>query len=157
MVEGQMERPSGGRRSLPERAPLRAWAVSHPADVVDFFVYVVVLNLAVEYLPQVISESFTWSLLTALLLKVALEVVLRLKGVVLSRFHAANARLARTLLALLLWTVAAGSKLVVLWLIDIASGGAVSLGGFVSVTLLVVFLMLSRAAVRRLLYGPRDP
>ena len=39
------------------------------AAVVDVFVYVVVLNLFVEYLPQVISETFTLSLLTAVLLK----------------------------------------------------------------------------------------
>jgi hypothetical protein len=38
-------------------------------------------------------------------------------------------------------------------LIDIVFGGSVSLGGFVPVTLLVVALLMSRAAVRRLLYG----
>ena len=48
-------------------------------DVVDVFVYVVVLNLAIEYVPAVISEGFTLSLLTAVLLKVALELVLLLK------------------------------------------------------------------------------
>ena len=53
----------------------------------------------------------------------------------------------------LYWVVAAGSKLVVLWLIDIVFGGSVSLGGFVPVTVLVVALLMSRAAVRRLLYG----
>jgi len=46
----------------------------------DVFVYVVVLNLAVQYVPSVISETFTLSLLTALLLKVALEAVIFLKG-----------------------------------------------------------------------------
>ncbi len=60
---------------------------------------------------------------------------------------------AKTAFALVLWAVAAGSKLVVLWLIDIVFGGSVSLGGFVPVTLLVVVLLMSRAAVRRLLYG----
>jgi hypothetical protein len=30
-----------------------------PSDVVDLFVYVVVLNLAIEHLPSVISEGFT--------------------------------------------------------------------------------------------------
>ena len=44
------------------------------AAVVDVFVYVVVLNLFVEYLPVVISETFTLSLLTAVLLKGVLEV-----------------------------------------------------------------------------------
>jgi hypothetical protein len=37
------------------------------------FVYVVVLNLAIEYIPSVISESFSLALLTAALLKIALE------------------------------------------------------------------------------------
>ena len=45
------------------------------AAIVDVFVYVVVLNLFVEYLPVVISETFTLSLLTALLLPVMLMVV----------------------------------------------------------------------------------
>jgi hypothetical protein len=35
------------------------------AAVIDVFVYVVVLNLFVEYVPNVLSETFTLSLLTA--------------------------------------------------------------------------------------------
>ena len=50
-----------------------------------------------------------------------------------------------------LWVVAAGSKLVVLELVDLVFGDSVSLGGFISVTLLVVALLVSRGAVRRLL------
>ncbi|MGH3345896.1 MAG: hypothetical protein ACRDO4_02840 [Nocardioides sp.] len=135
------------------RAPVRAWIASRPADVVDLFVYVVVLNLAIQYLPSVISETFTLSLLTAVVLKVTLELVILLKGVVLARLRAATTRLAKTTSAFMLWVVAVGSKLVVLWLIDIVFGGAVSLGGFIPVTLLVFALLMSRAAVRRLLFG----
>ena len=109
---------------------------------------------AVEYFPAVISESFTLSLLTAALLKVTLELVLLLKGPVLARFRGATTRRARATSALMLWGLSAGSKLVVLWLIDITFGGAVSLGGFIPVALLVIALLVSRAAVRRLLYGP---
>ncbi len=127
--------------------------VGHPADVMDLFVYVVVLNVAIQYLPAVISETFTLSLLTAALLKVTLEIVLVLKGAVLGRLRSATTQLAKTTSALMLWVVAAGSKLVVLWLIDIVFGGSVSLGGFVPVTVLVLALLVSRAAVRRLLYG----
>ena len=118
--------------------------------MIDLFVYVVVLNLAVEYVPSVISEDFTLSLLTALLLKVALEVVILLKGRVISRFRAATTRRAQAVAGLSLWVVAAGSKLVVLELVDLVFGDAVSLGGFIPVTLLVVALLVSRAAVRRL-------
>lgn len=121
--------------------------------MVDLFVYVVVLNLAIEYLPAVISETFTLSLLTAALLKIALEAVLSLKGVILGRLRSATTRRAKAVAALALWVVAAGSKLVVLKLVDVAFGGSVSLGGFIPVTLLVVALLVARSAVRRLLYG----
>jgi hypothetical protein len=113
---------------------------------------VVVLNLAIEYVPAVISEGFTLSLLTAVLLKIALEVVIVLKAEVIKRLRAATTSRAKAAAALSLWVVAAGSKLVVLELVDLVLGDAVSLGGFIPVTLLVVALLVSRAAVRRLLY-----
>jgi len=133
-------------------APIRA----RSADIIDVFVYVVVLNLAVEYLPSVISEGFTLSLLTAVLLKVALEVVIFLKGRIVARLKAADSRRAKAGIGALLWVVAVGSKLVVLELVDLVFGDRVSLGGFVSVTLLVVVLLLSRSAVRSLLDAPPD-
>jgi hypothetical protein len=54
--------------------------------------------------------------------------------------------------ALSLWVVAVGSKLVVLWLVDVIFGDRVSLGGFIPVTLLVLALLASRSGVRRLLF-----
>lgn len=122
-----------------------------PEDVVDVFVYVVVLNLTVEYVPSVISEGFTLSLLTALLLKVALEVVIVGKARLLARLRAARTPMSRAGSALALWALAAGSKLAVLELVALVFGGKVQLGGFVSVTLLVLALLVSRSAVRRLL------
>ena len=142
---------SAGSRRPPD--PVRRWIRARPADVIDLFVYVVVLNLAIEYVPSVISESFTLSLLTAALLKIALELVILLKSQILTRLRAADTRRAKFAPAASLWVVAAGSKLVVLELVDLVFGGAVSLGGFIPVTLLVVALLASRAAVRRLLYG----
>ncbi len=151
MADGSETDVARGARG--RRAGLRSWIANHPADVIDLFVYVVVLNVAVEYLPAVISETFTLSLLTAVLLKVTLELVLLVKGAVLARLRGATAPAAKTAFALMLWVVAAGSKLVVLWLIDVVFSGSVSLGGFIPVTLLVVTLLVSRAAVRRLLFG----
>jgi hypothetical protein len=124
---------------------------ARPADVIDVFVYVVVLNLAVEYVPSVISEGFTLSLLTALLLKIALEGVILVKGRIIGGLRAANTRQAKAAIAVGLWVFAAGSKFVVLKLIDLTFGDAVSLGGFIQVTLLILALLISRAGVRRLL------
>lgn len=124
------------------------------AAVVDVFVYVVVLNLFVEYLPQVLSETFTLSLLTAVLLKAVLEVVVAGKNRVKARFKAASTPGGKALAGFLLWVVLFGSKFLVLEAVDLVFGAAVSLGGFVTVTLLVLALLLSRAGVRRLLQRP---
>jgi hypothetical protein len=94
-----------------------------PEDVVDVFVYVAVLNLAIEYLPAVISESFTLSLLTAVLLKLSLELVLIVKAGAMTRFRGAMTARAKLTAALLLWATAAGSKIVVLELVNLVFGG----------------------------------
>lgn len=147
----------GPREATPRtrRGPVRRWIRARPIDVVDVFVYVVVLNLAIEYLPAVISEGFTLSLLTAVLLKIALEVVLVAKNAVLGKLRAATTRRAKLGSAVALWMVAAGSKLVVLELVNLLFGDAVSLGGFLSVSLLVVTLLAARTAVRQLLFEER--
>jgi hypothetical protein len=121
------------------------------AAVVDVFVYVVVLNLFVEYFPQVLSETFTLSLLTAVLLKGVLEVVIAAKNRVKDRFRQASTPLGKVAAGFLLWVVLFGSKFLVLEAVALVFGTRVSLGGFLSVTLLILVLMLSRALVRRLL------
>jgi len=125
--------------------------------VVDVFVYVVVLNLFIEHLPQVVSETFTLSLLTAVLLKGVLEVVLVAKARVVDRFRRASRPLGRVVAAIMVWAVAFGSKFVVLEVVDLVFGDRVRLGGFFAVTPLILCLLLSRAAVRRLLQGPPRP
>ena len=121
------------------------------AAVVDVFVYVVVLNLFVEYLPKVISETCTLSLLTAVLLKVILEIVVAAKNRVKARFRQASTPAGKAAAAALLWVVLFGSKFLVLEAVALVFGDRVRLGGFFSVTLLIVALLLSRWAVRRLL------
>jgi hypothetical protein len=121
------------------------------AGVVDIFVYVVVLNLFVEYLPVVISETFTLSLLTAALLKGVLEVVVAAKKRVVTRFRQASTPVGKVLAAALVWAVVFGSKFLVLEAVALVFGPRVSLGGFFSVTALILTLLLSRAGVRRLL------
>ena len=124
------------------------------AAIVDVFVYVVVLNLFVEYLPQVLSETFTLSLLTAVLLKGVLEVVVAAKNRVKARFREASTPIGKVVAAVMLWVVLFGSKFLVLEAVDLVFGDRVSLGGFFSVTLLILALLLSRAAVRGLLVRP---
>lgn len=126
------------------------------AEVVDVFVYVVVLNMVVEYVPAVISETFTLSLLTAFLLKAVLEVVVAVKNTVKQRFKAAATPGGKVAALLLLWLLLVGSKFAVLELVNLAFGDQVSLGGFWAVTGLIFALLLARSGVRWLL-GEPDP
>ena len=122
-----------------------------PEDVVDVFVYVLVLNLAAEYFPQVVAESFTVSILTALMLKVVLEAVLRVKKRVGARLAGASGAVGKVLGGLMLWVVLAGSKFLVLKVEDLLFGDRVELGGFFAMTGLIIVLMITREGVRRLL------
>ncbi|MBN9174665.1 MAG: hypothetical protein J0I70_11015 [Microbacterium sp.] len=122
-----------------------------PLHVVDVFVYVTVLNLAVQFVPGVLSETFTLSLLTAVLLKLVLEAVLRAKSWVVGRIRTAPTVLRRIVAVALLVLLLPASKLLVLELVDLVFGDAVRLGGFWSVTGLIVVLMISRFGVRWLL------
>ena len=116
----------------------------------------VVLNLCVEYLPRVISETFTLSLLTAILLKGVLEIVVAVKNRVKTRFREASTPIGKAVAAILLWLVLFGSKFLVLEVVALVFGDRVSLGGFFSVTGLILALLLSRAGVRRLLRMSRQ-
>jgi hypothetical protein len=68
-----------------------------------------------------------------------------------ARFRAASTSIGKVLAAVMLWAVLFGSKFLVLEVVALVFGGRVSLGGFFPVTLLILVLLLSRAAVRRLL------
>jgi len=119
-----------------------------PIDLVDVLVYVIVLNLAIEFFPSVISETFTLSLLTAVLLKVVLELVLLVKNAIKRRLRSASKVGERILAAAMLLVVLPASKLVVLELVALIFGDSVQLGGFFLVTGLIIVLMIARGGVR---------
>ena len=140
--------------ATPEQDAVGELEPHRSAAIVDVFVYVVVLNLFVEYFPHVLTETFTLSLLTAVLLKGILEIVVAAKNRVKSRFRKASTATGKVLAGVMLWAVLVGSKFLVLEVVSLVFSDRVRLGGFFSVTLLILTLLLSRAAVRRLLRGP---
>lgn len=119
-------------------------------------VYLVVLGAFIQLFPSVISETFLLALLTAILLKMVLEVVLLAKRRVVARIRAAQTWQVRAVNIVTLLLVLPGSKFLVLGLVDLLFGDAVSLGGFFQVTGLIIVLMLARGAMRRLFVQPED-
>jgi hypothetical protein len=121
------------------------------AAIVDVFVYLVVLDLFVQYVPQVISETFALSLLTALLLKAVLEIILLVKNLVKKGFHRAATLPGKAVAALGLWAIVIGSKFFVLEAVALAFSDRVKLGGYFAVTGLIFVLLAARAGVRLVL------
>lgn len=118
-------------------------------DVLDVAVYAAVLAAFVHWLPQVISESYGLTILTAIMLKVVLEVVLALKKRILGNAKQATSRPARVGNVALLALLMPGSKFVVIELTALLFGDAVRLGGFWAVTGVAISLTIARLLVRR--------
>lgn len=125
-----------------------------PVDLVDIFVYLVVLGVFIQLFPEVISESFLLALLTAVLLKVVLEGVLFVKKRIVARIRSAQSPWIRVVNVAALLLVLPGSKFLVLEIVDSVFGDAVYLGGFFQVTALIIVLMLARGGVRRVIDRP---
>ncbi|WP_218000250.1 hypothetical protein [Millisia brevis] len=123
-------------------------------DLVDVLAYLVVLGIFIQLLPGVLSETFLLALFTAILLKIVLEAVLRIKKKIVGGLRSADTRIGRIVGAVALLMVMAGSKFVVLELTALAFGDSVQLGGFFAVTALILTLMLARHGTR-LLVGYR--
>ena len=116
----------------------------------DVLIYVVVLNLFVEYVDRIVIDSFTISILTAILLKALLDIILGLEHRVAHFFAARSGNLSKFLRLLSTWLILFLSKFVILEVVDLVFGDHVELGKFVSVLGLVIALMITREVVQRI-------
>jgi hypothetical protein len=111
----------------------------------DVLIYIVVLNLFVEYNTKIIIDSFTISIFTAILLKILLEIILKLEHRVSDAFAAY-----KILRILLVWLILFGSKFLILEVVDLVFGEHVELGKFLDVIILVITLMVVREVFNRI-------
>ena len=116
----------------------------------DVLVYIVVLNLFVEFVDAIVIESFWISILTAVLLQALLSMVVGLEhnvGAFFERMGTTWSRIAEvTAKFLILFT----SKLLILEIVNFIFGDQVELGHFVDVLLLIIALMGTRAITQRI-------
>ena len=111
---------------------------------IDILVYIVVLNLFVEYLPSVIIESFTVSILTAILLKAMLEIITRLELRVLHWFKQREGRKYWIVGLIIGESIIFIGKIVILLVVDLVFEEDVQLGGLIEVIVLVVAMVVVR-------------
>lgn len=102
-----------------------------------------VLNLFVEYVPKVITESFTISIFTAVVLKLLIVGITGVERRVSGSFNKRNGKAWRIIGLVILFAILFISKFVVLEVIDLVFGDRVTLGGFIEVALLVVTMIVA--------------
>lgn len=107
----------------------------------EILIYIVVLNLFVEYVHAVVIESFSVSVLTAVLLWLMLWVIKRLERRVAGYFSQKAGVLPRILRFLSVWTILFVSKFVILEVVALVTAGRAALGHFFEIVAIVVVLM----------------
>ena len=123
----------------------------------DVLVYTVVLNLFVEHLDNVVIDSFTISLLTAILLKILLDIVMRAEHAVKGFWGDKEGTLASILGAVSVMAILFFGKLLILEVVNVVFGDHVELGHFIDVVALVLALMITRELVHRLFLALGKP
>ena len=116
----------------------------------DVLIYVIVLNLFVEYVEKVVIDSFTISIFTAILLKALLDVILGLEHRVAHFFEARPGKLSKFLRIMSTWLILFLSKFLILEVVDLVFGDHVELGKFLHVLSLVIALMVAREVFQRI-------
>ena len=112
-----------------------------------------VLNLFDEYWRHVTVDSFTISILAAVLLQVLLKATLALEHKVAAYFNAKSGAVAKFLRFFTAWLILFGSKFVMLGAIDFAFGDEVAFGGplhgvVAFIIVVVVMLVAEEMTVR---------
>lgn len=118
----------------------------------DVLVYIVVLNLYVEYSPNKVIDSFTISILTAVVLKLLLVAITTAKKRVWGWSKGREGRFYTVGGVIGVWAILFLSKFVILETIDFVFGEKVELGSFIDVMLLVATLMIAREITHRVFW-----
>jgi len=113
-----------------------------------------ILNLFEEYWQHVTVDSFTISILAAVILQVLLKVTLALENRVADYFKSKSGSLAKFLRWFCAWLILFGSKFVMLEAIDLSFGDRVKftgpLHGVVAFIVVVVVMVVAEGVVARI-------
>jgi len=116
----------------------------------DVLVYIVVLNLFVEFVDAIIIDSFWISILTAVLLKGLLDIIIRLEHRVGDYFDKKEGSIFKFIGIATKFLILFTSKFIILEVVDIVFGDHVELGHFIDVLVLIIAMMATKAIMRKL-------
>ena len=114
----------------------------------DVLVYIVVLNLFVEFVHAIVIESFWISILTAILLKLLLDALVGAEHRVRNYFRARDGAVYRVLGFVSVFSILFFGKLLILEVVNVVFGDEVDLGSFVEIAALIVAMIVTRGAMQ---------
>ena len=114
----------------------------------DVLVYIVVLNLFVEHASAVVIDSFSISILTAVLLKLMLDALLGVEHRVSRYFAGKQGRVFRALGPLSVFSILFFSKFLILEVVNFVFGDHVSLGHFVEIAAIIISMIVASRVLR---------
>jgi hypothetical protein len=114
----------------------------------DVLVYLVVLNLFEEFVDAIVIDSFTISILTAILLKAMLDRLIGLEDRVRGYFAQKEGTIFRVLSVVSVLTILFLGKLLILEVVNFVFGDHVELGHFIDVVALIIGMMGARWFVK---------
>lgn len=123
----------------------------------DVLVYIVVLNLFVEFVEAIVIDSFWISILTAVLLKALLDIVIRLEHRVGDFFDKKGGQFFKFVGIATKFLILFTSKLIILEVVDIVFGDHVELGHFIEVLTLIIAMMAAKAIMVKLYQSLGEP
>lgn len=116
----------------------------------DVLVYIVVLNLFVEFVDAVVIDSFWISILTAVLLKLILDVLAGVEHRVSHYFKERGGVVSRILGIVSTFLILFLSKFAILEIVDIVFGDHVDLGHFIEIVGLIVSMIGAKLIFHRI-------
>jgi hypothetical protein len=125
-------------------SPAQRWFVSWTTDVL---IYVVILNLFEEFSDAIVIESFWISLLTAVVLKVLLDIVLWVEHQVSHFWDRFEGTMGSWFGFIATMVVLFAGKFFILYGVEAIFGEEVHLGHLASVTVLVMGLLLGETVM----------
>lgn len=116
----------------------------------DVLIYIVVLNLFVEFADAIIIESFWISILTAVLLVALLDIVGGIEHRVARFFGQKEGTPFRILGYVTAFLILFASKFIILEVVDFVFGDQVDLGHFLDVLVLIVAMIVTTSVVGKI-------
>ena len=115
--------------------------------VTEVLLDIVILNLFVDYTHTIVIDSFSISVLTALLLKLSIDAVKGLERGIAAYFKAKDGRGWRAIGLVAVFSILFLSKFAILELVDVVFGDHVELGHFVEIVLIILTMLIASAVL----------